>query len=53
MQKLAEALRKKRRGRVSIGMNVVHQSTGEGASVTSAVAAGVRATEWREFVGSL
>lgn len=53
MQRLADALKKKRRGRVSVRMDVVHESPREGASVTSAVVAGVRAAEWREFVASL
>ncbi len=49
MQKLAEALRRKRRGRVSLRLDLVHQAPKAGAT-TSAVAPGVRASAWQDFL---
>ena len=52
MQRLAEALKRRRPRGVNAAMSVVHQ----GASVspaTRAVAPGVRALGWREFLGEL
>lgn len=52
MLRLADALRQKRRGRVSVRMDVVHQAA-KGGAVTTAIAPGVRASGWEEFVGAL
>lgn len=51
MLKLADALKKKRRGRVSVRMEVVHRPARAGA-VTTAIAPGVRAMGWEEFVST-
>jgi predicted AAA+ superfamily ATPase len=52
MQRLAEALRRKRRGRVSVELELVHRAPKSGAS-TRAVAPGVRASAWQDFVHRL
>lgn len=52
MRKLAEALLRKRRGRVSMRLDLVHQTPKAGAS-TSAVAPGVRASPWQDFLRGL
>ena len=52
MRKLAEALRRARRGRVSVRMDLVHQAPKAGAP-TTAVAPGVRASAWQDFVRAL
>jgi hypothetical protein len=51
MQKLAEALRRTRRGRVALRLDLVHQAPKAGTS-TSAVAPGVRASAWQSFLNS-
>jgi hypothetical protein len=52
MQRLAEALRRKHRGRRSLDLALVHQAPVRGAG-TEAVAPGVRASAWQEFVRRL
>ena len=52
MQRLAEALRKKRRSGTRVEMSLVHQAPKTSAG-TQAVAPGVRAWAWPEFVGRL
>jgi hypothetical protein len=52
MQRLAEALRKKRPRRTMIELHLVHQSPETPAS-TLAVAPGVRAWAWQDFVRQL
>ncbi len=49
MQRLSEAIRKKRRKGGAVNAFLVHQAAKTGAR-TSAVAAGVRALPWREFL---
>ena len=52
MQRLAEALRKKRPRGTAINMHLVHQSP-KNPVATHAVAPGVRAWAWQDFVGQL
>jgi len=52
MQRLAEALRKKRPGRTEVDLCLVHQP-GKGSAPTRAVAPGARALAWQEFVAEL
>lgn len=52
MQRLAEALKKKRSGRAKVDLCLVHQPA-KGSAVTHAVAPGVRALAWQEFVAGL
>jgi hypothetical protein len=52
MQRLAEALRKKRPAGTTIGLNLVHQSPKTPAG-TRAVAPGVRAWAWQDFIRQL
>ncbi|MCR4411336.1 MAG: ATP-binding protein [Thermoguttaceae bacterium] len=52
MQRLAEALRKKRRPRPIVALHLVHQSPRTPTSI-HAVAPGVRAWAWEDFVGQL
>lgn len=52
LQRLAEALRRKRRGRVRVRLDLVYQAPRAG-SVTNAVAPGVRATPWQDLVRGL
>jgi len=52
MQRLAEALRRTRRGRVCVRLDLVHRAPKAGAP-TSSVAPGVRALPWQEFLDTL
>jgi hypothetical protein len=52
MQRLADAWRRLRPGLPVPAMRIVYRP-GLGASATTAVAAGVRAQSWQEFVRSL
>lgn len=52
MQRLAEALRKKRPRGTRVKMSLVHQAPKTPVG-TQAVAPGVRAWAWQEFVGRL
>ena len=52
MQKLAEALRRTRRGRVSVRLDLVHEAPKAGAT-TSVVAPGVRALPWQDFLNTM
>lgn len=49
LRKLAEALQRRRRGRVSVRLELVHQAPRAGTT-TNAVAPGVRASAWEEFL---
>ena len=52
MQRLAEALRKKRPAGLTVGLHLVHQSPTIPAA-TRAIAPGVQAWAWQDFVGQL
>jgi hypothetical protein len=52
MQRLAEALKKKRPGRTSVNLSLVHQPAKAGAA-SRVVAPGVRTLAWQEFVAEL
>jgi len=52
MQRLVDTIRKKRRPRTPLQMFLVHESS-RGAIRTRAVAPGVQAVPWRDFMPSL
>jgi len=52
MQRLAEALRKKRPSGTTVEMHLVHQSP-KAPAATRAVAPGVQAWAWQDFVRQL
>jgi len=52
MQRLASAIKDKRRKGTAVSMDLIHQAPRLGAR-TTAVAPGVRALPWREYVAQL
>lgn len=52
MQRLAEALKRKRQKPVEVGMFLVHREP-KGGTLSEAVAPGVRAVVWRRFIENL